>query len=442
MFFSKWHHHYQLKKLAGQRLPTILAAWFHVCRFQNLTRAQRRFAKLLRKQRFEAIVQQAELAAAQHNTKKLFDIINRFSPKAPKRKIQLRNDMGVLATPAEEQTIFAEYVRETWAGPQLTPRLCTVPPGVPFSVRELEMALAKIPISKAVAPGCAPGPIWSSHASLVAPMLHRLLTNWWSTCTPWIPHAWRAGWLIFIPKAGKPPTSPQNLRALAMQCPLGKAVMGILIGRAAHQADSIFRTLPMWAFMSYRSTQDCLNLVATHCKAVRDLLASQKTTPHSRAQSAPRYALCGGLQIYIDLEKAFDSVSRAKLFHRLHQLNISDPIVDLLQAWHVGTSYFVGPGSKSCEVEARKGLRQGCKGSPFLWNSLIALLLIDLQQVTPPGWVQNHVTFYADDGHVGGIFYNQQDLHLLLSAIGCFCFNYSRNLTSESTRPSQLHWLP
>ena len=415
---TKWQHRHRLRTLAGTTKSKIFSAWFHIGRFQKLTRDHRRFAKLLRRQRFEAIVQQAEVAAVQHNTKKLFDLVNRFAPKAPKRKIQLRNDNGVLATSQEEQDIFAEYVRTTWNGPSMTKRSCAAPPGVPFTVSDLERALVKIPASKAVAPGCAPGFVWSSHARLIAPMLHQLLTKWWSTNEPWIPHDWRAGWLVFIPKAGKPPTCPQNLRPLALQCPIGKAIMGILISQAALQADPLFRTLPLWAFMPHRSTQDCLNLVASHCRAVRDLLNSQRSTPHSRALSEPRYHFCGGIQIYLDLERAFDNVSRSKLFDGLQRLNISDHLVDLLQAWHVETSYYVGQGCTRRAVEARKGLRQGCKGSPFLWNSLIALMLLQLKQCTPPGWVETHLTFYADDGHVGGIFYNYQEFTVLLNAIG------------------------
>ena len=38
---------------------------------------------------------------------------------------------------------------------------------------------------------------------------------------------WRHGWLHMIPKPQKPPTSPASLGPLALQEPVGKAVIGL-----------------------------------------------------------------------------------------------------------------------------------------------------------------------------------------------------------------------
>ena len=310
---TKWQHRQLLHAIRDRTAQGILHAWFHATQFHKLTRHHRRFAKQLRRQRFEETLQQANNAAASHDTHKLFDLINRFAPKTHRRRVQLRRDNGSLLTSSEERSLIVEYVRETWRGPTLAPMICHEAPGVPFTVSELTAALRLIPSQKATAAPCAPGIVWNSLAETIAPVLHATLTKWWGQNPPWIPRQWRAGWLQLIPKPSKPPTRPQNLRPLALQCPLGKAVLGLLIQKAVSQADAAFRPWPLWAFMRSRSTQDPLLQVAMHCRDTRTLIQSQRSTPHSRAVSAERWTICGGIQIFIDLEKAFDCINRVKL---------------------------------------------------------------------------------------------------------------------------------
>ena len=289
---------------------------------------------------------------------------------------------------------------------------------MPFTPQDLAAALRMIPTGKAVAAPCAPGPTWNSNADMIAPILYDILVRWWSSHTPWIPDSWRSGWLQLIPKPNKPPTRPENLRPLAMMCPIGKAVMGLLIQLATRQAADEFRKWPIWAFMAHRSTQDALAKVASHCRDVRALIQSQRSTPHSRALNLPRMPICGGLQIFIDLERAFDNVNRVKLFGKLATLGIDMNITRILHCWHVDTSYYVTHDGESVPIQVQKGLRQGCKGAPFLWSSLMVLLLQEVQTQLPYSWICEHITIYADDCHIGGQFTNQAELDHLLQAVG------------------------
>lgn len=124
----------------------------------------------------------------------------------------------------------------------------------------------------------------------------------------------------------------------------------------------------------------------------------------------------GGLQIFVDLEKA-DSVNRAKLFTKLSDLPIDDNIICLLHCWHVDTDYFVTHGGESVAVPVTRGLRQGCKGAPYLWNCLMVLMLRQLQTLVTYRWIRDHVTIYADDIHVGGTFRNVQEFEALIAGI-------------------------
>ena len=425
---SKWQHRSMYMAVNSMTLGGMFQAWYHWTKFHVLNRLQRKFARNLRRRQFEETVAMAQQAANRHDTHQLFEIINRFAPKTPRRSMQLRSEQGALMTPHEERKMLIDFVSETWRGVPLTPLHTDRPLAVPFTIDALAAALSRIPTAKAAAPPCAPGMIWNSLADQLAPILHALLTKWWSQSTPWIPMSWRSGWLQLIPKPNKPPVRPHNLRPLALQCPLGKAVMGLLIQLASQQADSEFRRWPLWAFLAHRSTQDPLNKVASHGRKVRNLVLMQRSTPHSRANQNPRFSVFGGVQIFIDLERAFDSVNRTTLFSKLDQVGVTLDIVQLLRCWHVDTTYHIHHAGVSAQIPVHKGLRQGCKGAPFLWNSLMTLMLQELQKHLSPSWIREHLSIYADDCHIGGTFCNHDEFHALLHAIGVFSRS-CKNLT-------------
>lgn len=180
---TKWAHRSHARQIQTCDLHGCFHAWFHIAKYQMLTRSHRRFAKKQRRQRFEEVVQLANQAALQHNTHQMFDIINRFAPKTPMRRMQLRNDLGALMTISEERSMLVAYVRQTWHGHPMTLRPCHTPPGVPFTVQELAGALRDIPTVKAVAPPCAPGCIWNSQTPL-HPFCMRSLINGGVTVIP------------------------------------------------------------------------------------------------------------------------------------------------------------------------------------------------------------------------------------------------------------------
>ena len=221
-----------------------------------------------------------------------------------------------------------------------------------------------------------------------------------------------------VPKPSKPPTMPKNLRPLALQEPLGKAIMGLLVSRAQAQAFQTMSHWPLWAYMPHRSTMDAIHRAVQHCLEVRGLVMSQRPTPHNRANQAVTYATCGGVQLFLDLEKAFDNVDRTMLFNRLHELHIDHAIIQLLMCWHSDTSYHVTNGLDVQTVKVGKGLRQGCKAAPFLWNCFLQLLLHDLSQEIDSSWLTDCLNIFADDFQVGCVFRSCDEFYFCLKNLG------------------------
>ena len=156
--------------------------------------------------------------------------------------------------------------------------------------------------------------------------------------------------------------------AFSLQEPVGKAIIGILIHMAMQQASPHLVCFPLWAFMPARSTLDAICRVCMHCREVRQFVSSQRSTPHSRVSARPRLGLYGGLQLCLDMERALDSVNRGKLFQQLRNFYVSDSVSQLLAAWHEHTCYFVQHEQTDCPIQTGRGVRQGCKAAPGLWN--------------------------------------------------------------------------
>ena len=143
---------------------------------------------------------------------------------------------------------------------------------------------------------------------------------------------------------------------------------------------------PIWAYMKRRSTQHALNGVAQHCKQARDLLDSQRPSVINRSQQLPQFQVCGAVQLFVDLHRAFDAVDRVALFSGLHDLPVN-PAHASPNFWHigiVGRSTILPKGGCSA-IFIGSGVRQGCKATPWLFSAFLVLFLHDFQHGIPPG---------------------------------------------------------
>ena len=176
LLLNKWDHRRLMRKYWFCTPRNAFQSWFHAARFMRLKRQHRRAAREHRQHLFEDVVSNAKVAAARHDTHQLFHIINRYAPKQVRKKVQLRKPDGMMATPLESAALLRTYVAETWSGPSRLGLCFANPPGVPFCVDQLRLALEKIPINKSVARPFSPGLIIRDQAAHLAPLLFQCLT--------------------------------------------------------------------------------------------------------------------------------------------------------------------------------------------------------------------------------------------------------------------------
>ena len=134
----------------------------------------------------------------------------------------------------------------------------------------------------------------------------------------------------------------------------------------------------------------------------------------------PTYKVCGGMQLFVDIDNAFDAINREILFSKLHELGVDSALVTLLTTWHCGTCYHITHLGEDHAIPVGNGLRQGCRAAPYLWNCFVALCLTRMAQRLDLKFIRENITIFADDMHIGGTFHDHAELIYLNQAFGIF----------------------
>ena len=159
--------------------------------------------------------------------------------------------------------------------------------------------------------------------------------------------------------------------------------------------------------------------VAGHSRCIREMIASHRRTAQNQIAGHHKLTICGGLSLFLDLNRAFATVRIVKPFLiTSSNLEHHPNLVQLAASWHEQTRYNLLFRGQTTSVPVGKGLRQGCKLAPLLWVSFMDLFLRTLATKTGLQWVYECLTVYADDVHIGCQYRSTRELHEHLVNIG------------------------
>ena len=296
----------------------------------------------------------------------------------------------------------------------LCPRICHK---VPFDEHMLAEQLKKIPANKAVPCTSVPGVCCKRLAHVLAPLLFRRMVMQWEGSVPSIPLQWRSSWLHFIPKPGRSLSQMGGWRGISLQDPLGKAVLRTVVSSAHPELLPRLMSKPQFAYLKARSYREALQRVTLHVDRVLIRTRAAEVTHHELRQGAQKQHLMGGIQLCLDVDGAFDKVSRAALEASMNVLGVPENVAALLIGWHTITPYRYRHGTYDVTVEANMGVRQGCVAAPLLWLIYTHVLLSALGMYLPLDWIQNMLTLFADDFHAAWEFATEVELEQSLRQI-------------------------
>ena len=200
--------------------------------------------------------------------------------------------------------------------------------------------------------------------------------------------------------------------------PLAKTVGSLLATKAKDHILPALTQAPQFAYLPFRGTSDCLLRVFEHCRLIRQLTRSHHVGTFQRYLGQTNLGMIGGIQISLDLSKAFDRVSRPLLIQCLQHLDLPKNIADPLIAW-LGTSKFVlSHKGHEHSFTASRGLRQGSTEAPFCWTVITLYLCQRLRAHFDSDWIRQCLTIFADDIHAHWTFHSPSEFRECIKKIG------------------------
>ena len=174
--------------------------------------------------------------------------------------------------------------------------------------------------------------------------------------------------IIFLYKEGRVDL-PENYRTIAINNPWSKILWKIIQTRLVKYAEER-NLLPALQF-GFRSKRSTLSAIFTLKKIILDNFKLKKKT----------YAC------FIDLKKAFPSVSRKLLFKRLYDLGLSIELLKLLNYYYNNLKTYIKDGEKISDgyFYSRIGLPEGHVLSPILFALYVGDL--ELEQLEDEIWI-------------------------------------------------------
>ena len=319
-----WNARREALRIQGKSLGSLFRCWKYVTTYLGCHKQIRQFSRANRRQKFETILAEGADLALHGQTFEWYRKIRQLCPKQRLRRIQMYDQHGISLSPTQEIQQIEQYYIALYSDdhqPQFNTDPITV---APFDCQALTDALRALPSTKALAPDGIPALVWKHFAKdLAVPIMNTFVECWMgSRIQP--PEHWTTGWIFLLPKPNKTPSKPQALRPICLQHPVSKVFAGIQCRLILSQAYPILRQLPLYAYLPSRGTRDCLFIVASHCRQIRDTCSHFRSSPNAPGMQ-------GGLQISLDMEKAFDTVTRSLVLQALDQYQFD---IDALRLIH------------------------------------------------------------------------------------------------------------
>ena len=277
---------------------------------------------------------------------------------------------GAPMSQAQELERLTQYFQALFTDTQAPIQTPPTVTRLPFTKADVLYELQHLPVTKALAPDGFPALIWRHFATILTPVVFPCIRHAWCCIQSQPPTHWSAGWIHLLAKPNKTPNKPEALRPICLQHPMNKVMSGIHCRLLLDQTHASLRQMPMYAYMPHRQTRDLLT-VSQHCRQVRQLC-----TVHRKSDD--KTGLWGGLQISLDMEKAFDTINRQLVSRALHAFDVSSDLQSLVHSWLAPHTYFIPHKELVGQIQATGGIKQSSKDAPFFWNLTMYLILHDL----------------------------------------------------------------
>ncbi|CAE7783692.1 unnamed protein product [Symbiodinium sp. CCMP2592] len=424
---SMWDKWRAFKRIRKNGLRGWFSAWKAWRTFTAHHKQHQAAYRAARKQVLTVAMDEARQCAYKHDTRGIFQVVNRIAPKQTRHRLQLRDAQGHMLDAAQEVDLLACHFKQRFCETDATALAATRGPWSTSAAPDLDptalsQQLMLVPRRKAVPKEHPPSAVWRCCADLVSPWLCACLTQTWAYTEITVPPSWADVDLALVPKPGKPGTKPEDHRPIGLSCPLGKKVLSCLVGPYIPQMLAAIQQFPQYAYQQGRAQYDALRRAFKHCASVREELGHHRRDLHARKAGHRPTPLFGALMLTLDLSQAFDRMPRHHLLQGMRDLQLPDSLVAVVMQWHSQIRYTVHHAGQSCTFPASRGIRQGCSASPLLWLVFSHVLCTQLAARIGKHKVDQILTVFADDHFAADSFHSLPEFEALLDCIvALFC---------------------
>ena len=316
---------------AGQFMQAILQRWRATAAFQAHNIALRKRTRDRKREKVESQIAEA-IEADSKGLTYLYKCMNTLRPKQPKRSIHITGPEGRLQSDQAEIASVCEYFQDIFSSsaPKVQ-HAWHLQGALNFSLEEIRSALRRLSAKKALPVGHAPALLWQSGEDTIVRIIHRDWTTRFQPGQLEFPPEWHETHTVLIPKPGKPPTSPSNLRPINLLPATPKKLARIAADRLKPFLEEAAFNMPQFAYLNKRQTLDSIDRVAAHCVNIRTKIAENR---HNPFRTRARASFTGGVQLSLDMAKAFDSMPRTVLLQSLERINAPADLIILIMFIH------------------------------------------------------------------------------------------------------------
>ena len=324
------------------------------------------------------------------NAKKFYSSIKKVYGPTQSGNAPIRNLEGDLLTDKEAiDKRFSEHFEQLLNRPSsIDPNAINDIPqrkineqlGVLPTEEEVIEAIDELQSDKAAGPDGIPPEVFKVGGPALVKRLTEFLCHCWHDGE--IPQDLKDARIVHLYKGKGDKSSCDNYRGISLLAIAGKILAKITLNRLSkHLLDEIVPE-SQCGFRKNRGTVDMI-------------FASRQVQEKCREQNKDLYIL------FVDLTKAFDTVSRPGLWNILPRLGIPPKMVKIIQSFHDGMKARLVNGDESNEFPVTNGVKQGCVLAPTLFSFIFSMMLLSAFKETDPGV---EITYRTD----GGIFKTQR----------------------------------
>lgn len=333
--------------------------------FKQLRTQVQAKTRLLKDQWWAAKAVQIQGHADKNETKELFAGLKRVFGPSSSTTTPIRNQEGRLLTDKEDilkqwRLHFSSLLNRTSNVTQ--DALNTIPQrppilllDVPPDEVETTAAIKQLQIGKAAGPDGIPPEVFKAGGQRLIHHLTELFQLFWEKGE--LPQDFRDANIIHLYKNKGDKAQCDNHRGISLLSIAGKIFARILLNRISkHLLDDVVSE-SQCGFRKQRGTVDMIFAV----RQLQEKCIEQHKDLHL---------------LFIDLTKAFDTVSRPGLWAILQRLGCPPKFVQMIRAFHDGMfGRVIENGEASDPFPVSNGVKQGCVLAPTLFSLLFAQML-------------------------------------------------------------------